>query len=406
MAEPGVGGSPPTPLPTSALAPAAAVLDQRALGQTASLFPGTILLQNVQTVPPTPDTSVFDTQWFGDKPPGVKPDHEIFQTILKEHNQNLDRFADWRALILATAEVELAERKEGTVPKSNMLETIGSLLTKVYGDANLPSDVTPGAPTLFTPEVVRDLMVKPSARGSVGVFNPWTAWWSGIFAADKKRHNAHVWDPEYAFVRFDGTVQSVQAVTQVETDLVKPQPEGQKWFVSANRLLTEPDCFADANYGINVWSATDDITGYVWKGFSNGSVIPREKYPHIGFLLDSDVLLWLATQETASTVFSGEPNAVLIFVERGMPRSDFSGAYNIRGTYSVNPSGAKWLNPSMFFQPTFKADVDTDPGGIKFGECGFRQCAQYQGRADFKRAEALGRLLNTDVVAIASAKAI
>ncbi len=381
-----------TPLPMAALAPAAAVLNPRALGSAGNLLPGTILPQTVQTAPPAPDTSVFDEQWFGSNLPGKAPENAIFRDILAGHNANLQRFADWRALILATAEVELAE---GTAASTNLLETISQLLSAVYSHDPPRRDFAP-----LSRQEIRDRLFAPLAKGFGGVFDPWAAWWAGVFRSGGDAHNVHIWEPECSVIRDDGTVQSVQAVTQVETPVDSRKPEGTRWFLSANRLITEPDSFAQANYAINVWSADDHITGYVWKHVTAGSTKPVYRNPHIGFLLAPDTLLWLATIEPADTVFGGKARELHIFVEWGIPQPDYSGTYNIRGTYMFG--GVEWLASGLSFTPNFLL-----PGGsIKFGQCGYRQCAPFKGRGDFKRAEALGLLLNTDRVAITSAKAI
>lgn len=389
------------PLPLAALAPAAAVLNQRALVPAQQGGKG-----QTRGAVPTPDNSVFDKSWFADPQPGKPAKDDIFGRILHEHNVRAGDFAAMRHAVLLAVGQELVDADAGKPSRTNFLDTAATLLSRNYGTGNLaPGAVRPPSAKLGL-KAMNDLLLGEFAKGAIGAYDAFTGWWGGRYHSGPGENdfvgcNLHIWDPEAVLVETDAaglpTIQSVQAVTQVSREIRAAATEN--WFVSADRLRTQPECLATADFAINVWSAEDDLTGYVWKGpwrhAGSDSPEPSTKLPHIGFRLAADTLLWIATVEPVDDVVTTKNLELYMFVEWGMPRDDFSGFYNIRGAFCK--TGTSWQGANIDFGGKFGVTDSV------IGYNDYAQIAQYADRASFKSAQARNFLKGSGAAAIKAA---
>lgn len=124
------------------------------------------------------------------------------------------------------------------------------------------------------------------------VFGPWTDWWEGQWSNGTTYY--HIWDQTV-----QQGAQAVQPVTQ--------SPHG---FAHNGKLAAMRRAGRSVDLAINVCSAEKGITGWVSKG--DGEM------PHVGYLLNSVTLLWIAQHR----------GQFLMFFEWVDPEA---GAYGIHG---------------------------------------------------------------------------
>lgn len=186
----------------------------------------------------------------------------------------------------------------------------------------------------------------PFARrnGDARAYDPWDGWWSGVFDSNGTKYlNYHVWDPTVVVTSnpalcsretestAPGYRQHVQMVTQtgaLQTAAGAKAKDPAFWYPAANFMRNGFHPLNRVDYAVNVWSATDHLTGYVIKE-QNGN---REELPHIAYLMDDETLLWITFVQPFGARLGGgtERKTGIIFAEHGA-RKKAPATYHIRG---------------------------------------------------------------------------
>lgn len=381
---------PPTIEP--ALAPAAAVLEQRALTPAVAALP-TILptVQPFVPPPPQPDTSRFTATWFL-KPetlPDTRTEYHHFKDILAEHNRRLPSLRKFRSAILAYCTAECDALLAGTDAPTNFLQTMVATHQECLVNGLKPAGVNRTYTGDGTIDDMRRRLIGDMAWGKPGAYDPWNGWWAGFFDSDvvtkpKTYRQLHIWEPEITLdVMASYPPQQVQAVTQIDfhPDDVKPDDrENFAWFASADELLAFPFRANFPNYAINVWSSQDGLTGYVTKKLYTGNA---KVMPHIGFLIDPDVLIWVAFEEQRPGDNKDVRCNISLFAEAGFRGSNFSSTYCIRGGYALQ--GVYWDKDGNLIVDK-KFGKDPTYGHVNDQRANYREVAPYPDFATLERA--------------------
>lgn len=156
---------------------------------------------------------------------------------------------------------------------------------------------------------------KQKPNGSTAVFNPWDGWWSGNWhnqgpggSTSKKQY--HIWGPT-----FEQGKQYVQLVTQSETE-----------FVGREKLKRSVED-KKVDLGINVWSSTNGVTGWVSKR-QGGKAF---ELPHVGYSINPHKLIWIAQVDWSGKFY--------MFFEWVDPSNN---KYGIHGrTFDITGSGIR-----------------------------------------------------------------
>ena len=400
MAEPTFvpGGEP-------ALAPAAAVLDPRALTPAQQATPGLPAPQTAAVLGPIPDGSLFDQTWFltPGKLPGFQADYNIFKSLFEEHNKRLPSLRAFRSAILAAAKLEKEAKAQGATPATNLLAAMVDCHKSAIQTGSKPPDLTRNYTAAGTIEDMFDRISSDAARGGPNAYDPWDGWWAGYFNSVYVDENdvtfsdlyreLHNWEHEIVLNPL-GYDQHVQAVTQVDynpaaTPLVMHR--FHDWFVSADELLARPDKCLFPNYAINVWSQLDGLTGYVLKKLA---AKPAKCMLHIAFLIEPDVLIWVAMEEERPGDVIETKCDLFVFAEAGYSRSDFSGCYDIRGSFGIK--AVRWTAKGVL---AFTGKLE----GIAQQQGDYRQVPKFRDRASLELANSIGLAGSAHPAAISAA---
>lgn len=369
-----------------ALAPAATVLDPRALQPAGAVLPTILPVVILRAPPPLPrpDSSTFTPTWFlePDKLPGTRPGYGHFKSLLEEHNQRLPSLRKFREAILACCVDELDALLAGTEAPTNFLQTMVETHQECLINGVKPAGTSRTYTGDGTITDMYDRLQSAQAWGHPGAYDPWNGWWTGIFESDaikapKSYHQLHIWEPEIVIEAMSSYPrQQVQAVTQVDfsPEDVKDRPDrdNYNWFISSDELLERPVRTDIPNYGINVWSEIDGLTGYVIKKLNSAQA---KSMPHIGFLIDPDVLIWVAFEEDRPGDQKGSRRNIMLFAEAGFRKSDVASTYCIRGAYAL--LGTLWdSNGKLIVDRKFGSDAN-------FGHVN-QQLANYREVAKFR----------------------
>ena len=325
---------PPPVDPTKpALAPGAKALDPKSLTSILSVV-DQVLDNNAKNLLKF-DSSRFGADWFDPAKMDQtgKKSLPVFYELMLEHNRRLASLAAMRQTVLSEAKKERdAEGRPEAAPTLNILAMAIDLYAKVFS-------------ATLTKAAMYQLLVNIPV--STSPYDPWNGWWAGPYTSEygdaanptrKTAYNLHIWDPSVE-VNFDGTPQLVQPVTQSAATL--------GWFPSPNRIEQDPGIQYNFAYAINVWrpsrdGLSDGLTGYVVKALSHAagdsnSKFTRTSMPHIAFLIERDVLIWIAVEEAAG-MKPGDSLPLHMFVEKGRTDDTFPGTYVIEGA----SGSAKW----------------------------------------------------------------
>ncbi len=180
----------------------------------------------------------------------------VMRAMLKQHNDYLAEFAEWRGLFARHS------------------EDLAALVKSFPGAENLPEE-----------ELRRIFMQTPRAladRHAAGVFEPWTSRWAGLWSNGVPQY--HVWDST-RFVHG----QWIQAVSLSEYEFVPPE----RLDASVRRRR------ADA--AINVFTRDHGVTGWVSK-YQHG----RLEMPHVGYVINDSTLLWICQKKDPARIFARE----------------------------------------------------------------------------------------------------
>lgn len=249
------------------------------------------------------DPNKFDQKWFGTS----TKENEVFKDILKEHNRRRGFLKALREAVKKSAE-DAAELKSGKNDLKmhdngpmDILDALRLMYSGVYGFEKK---------LLSRTDIEKKLL---EDKVDANVFDPWDGWWAGKFSNNESSwFNLHVWDPT-----FQQGDQYIQLVTQL---VAKPG----KWFASPTNLKTkEEEELKAIDYALNIWSKTDEITGWVRK--------PLMEIPHVGFRLDKETLLWVAVFEEKLPKNEKKSYFTGLFVERAYSDGNDAQRYVICG---------------------------------------------------------------------------
>jgi hypothetical protein len=299
-------------LPQAAVRNRDAALGDGTPGQSTAANPCTIV----------PDPSHFDARWFAAGKTDITGQKLLpqFHGVLDEHNRRLPAIQALRSAIIAAAQVELAELQN---PTGTTHFRILAPILELYADAMQQKAFD-----------AAELVARMDAdRGGPVAFNPWNGWWAGPYSSNgTPYYNLHVWDATFSLNAGVGE-QHIQPVTQLQAKT--------GWFASAGRLEAQPDTANLVDHAINVWSMANGVTGYVWKDLADPA--KSKSLLHAGFLLEPNVLLWIATEEPLGGARDGQLFNLLMFVEPAFPAPSLGGRYVIRAAIG----SARWNRGAM-----------------------------------------------------------